>query len=237
VLTAVQQNPIYVDGTADDWGHPAVFLRHLATSNFIHTVDQYIGITAGDRYRVGVGGTINYPIYAPLDANDTLQIVHAAAAFLGSGYGHLYHVFFPKGVDVCAAPGICYSPDNPSTFYFCAYHGSVDFPDIGHVLFSVEPYQNIQACAVEQPSPNGSLIDSTANVLSHETIEAITDPDLDAWWAQNSGAVFGEEIGDLCVGIDPNELVFKDPITALSGRKYEIQFEYSNTYHACANRR
>jgi hypothetical protein len=76
---------------------------------------------------------ISYPILTTLSDNDILQIVHTAASTLGAGYHHIYHVFLPKGVDECfVGTTQCYSPDNPSTFVFCAYHGSVTYSDIGH---------------------------------------------------------------------------------------------------------
>ena len=83
-----------------------------------------------------------------------------------------------------------YSPDNPATFAFCAFHASVNFSDVGHVLFTVEPFQNVPGCAVGKPSPNGVLVDSTASVLSHQLIETITDPDGDAWWITNDLDLF-----------------------------------------------
>ena len=120
------------------------------------------------------------------------------------------------------------------------YHGSVTFSDIGHVLLSVEPFQNVDGCSVATPSPNGVLVDSTANVLSHETFETITDPDPPAtftdllagnsgWLALNSLTEFGSEIGDVC----ENPFFQYNPVT-LNGKSYEIQPEYSNKFHACA---
>ena len=121
-------------------------------------------------------------------------------------------MFLPKGVDTCFdLTNICYSPDNPPSFVFCAYHGSVTFSDIGHVLITVEPFQNVNGCSVATPSPNGALVDSTANVLSHELFESITDPDPPGtvtdivngkfgWIALNSLIEFGAEIGDICEG-------------------------------------
>jgi hypothetical protein len=235
VLKSVQSNNVYVDRPAAHWGNPANFLADLQKSAFVHTIDQYVGTTANNRYGVGVSSTISYPIFQPLGNNDLVRIIHAAAAVHGAGYGHIYHVFLPKGVDFCFPNGVCYSPDNLSTFVFCAFHGSVQFSDIGHVVFSLEPYQNVDGCSVAQPSPNGALVDSTDSVLSHELFEAITDPDQTAWFAQNSLAVLGDEIGDLCQSIDLTGPFFKNPISTLNGKRYEIQFEYSNTYHACAN--
>jgi hypothetical protein len=236
VVTSAESHPVYVDCAETCWGNPAKFLHNLFKSDFIHVADQYVGSTANNRYTVGTAGVVSYPILTALSDNDILQIVHTAASVLGTGYGHIYHVFLPKGVDLCfVGTTQCYSPDNPSTFAFCAYHGSVTYSDIGHVLFTAEPYQNVSGCSTLQPSPNGSLVDSTSSVLGHETFETITDPDPPTGFiAVNSNGVFGEEIGDLCPGVDFSAPFFEDPISVINGKKYEVQPMYSNKYHACS---
>lgn len=230
VLTAAQSNNLYVNCAASCWGNPAAFLNRLATSNFMHMADEYVGTTATNRYTVGASSSINdSALPKKLNANNILQIVHAGARLHGSGYDHVYHVFLRSGVDVCVSSTQCYSPDNPATFVFCAFHASVDFKDIGHVLYSVEPFQNVPGCAVAQPSPNGPVVDSTASTLSHELIEAITDPDGTAWVARNSLIEYGAEVADIC------ETPFGNyAAVAISGKSYAIQPEYSNRFHACA---
>jgi len=126
-----------------------------------------------------------------------------------------------------ATDSVCYSPDNFGTFAFCAYHGFADFDDIGHVLYSVEPYQNVPGCREPLPTPNGTMADSTNDTLSHELIEAITDPDLDAWWNSIGLGMFGQEIADECIYLD-GPVEFR-----VGGRKYVAQLEYSNHEHAC----
>lgn len=236
VVTSAQSHPIYVNCDYTCWGNPAKFLSNLGQSSFIHVADQYVGSTADNRYTVGMAASISYPILTVLSDNDVLQIVHAAASVIGTGYGHIYHVFLPKHVDECfAESNECYSPDSPPNFYFCAYHASVTFGDIGHVLYTVEPYQNVRECAELQPSPNGGLIDSTSSTLGHELFETITDPDPPTGWiAVTSYGVFGEEIGDLCEGVDLFGPFFEDPISVINGKNYEVQPMYSNTYHACS---
>jgi hypothetical protein len=238
-------HPVYVNMTscgntvASCWGNPAGFLSDLSNSTFIHLTDQYVGTTGSNRYPVGASISTTIPLFVSNVASeaDIFAVVHAAAKAHGTGYGHIYHVFLPKGVDTCFdLSAVCYSPDNPSTFVFCAYHGSLTFSDIGHVLLSVEPYQNIpNACAEPAPNPNSELIDSTNSTLSHEQIESITDPDpagvgnkSSGWVAQSSLVAFNNEIGDLCV------ILTSDPTTMLNGKKYQLQAEYSNHYHACA---
>ena len=229
-VASATMHGLYVNGTQGDWGYPANFLNDLNQSTMIHIADDYVGSSASNRYPVGNGlllvGGLPHVIY-----DDTIILAaYIGALHYGSGYNHIYHVYLPPGQDVCfsAAPNQCYSPDNFKTFYFCAYHGSIDFPDIGHVLLTVEPFQNVDGCQVQAPSPNGLLIDSTADVLSHETFETITDPDGTAWWNQFSLDLFGAEIGDECQNFN-----FGYDFVTLNGRSYEIQPEYSNTWHGC----
>ena len=229
VVASAQSNNVYVNCAASCWGTPSTFLSRLATSNFIHVTDQYVGLTGLNRYTLGTATSITASLPATLSATNILQLVHTAARAHGSGYGHVYHIFLKKGVDVCTSANVCYSPNNSATFVFCAYHGAANFSDIGHVLYTVEPYQNVPGCSIAQASPNGPLVDSTSSTLSHELIETITDPDGDAWYAQNSLVEYGAEIGDVCVSRFGRYSAF-----SISGTSYAIQPEYSNHYHACA---
>jgi hypothetical protein len=154
----------------------------------------------------------------------------------------------PPGTDVCfnnpdgSVSGTCYSPDNLATWYFCAYHGSFDILDSGghvisHILYTVEPYQNTQGCQVAPGSPNGTLIDSTANILAHETFETITDPDSDAWGDITSLGMFLQEIGDECVfvaGALSFTPTFDVPYFYIGTRKYGVQRMWSNSQGACS---
>ena len=144
-VVTTAHHPIYVDNEPSHWGNVGAFLTDLGQSDFIHLLDQYVGSSANNRYTLGTSFIApSYPIPPnhTLLIGDILTLVHAGASITGDGFGHIYHVFLPKGVDMCLGPPTqlqCYSPDNPSTFFFCAFHGSVTFSDKGHVLFSVEP--------------------------------------------------------------------------------------------------
>lgn len=250
VVQSTEQHLIFVNlahstscqTIATCWGDPGTFLRDLGNSNFIHVVDQYIGSEADGRYTVSqVPVSVTYPTGPhPLTNLDILTIVHAVAAVLGTGYGNLYHVFLLPGQDECFTSSFttCYSPDKPSTFVFCAFHGSATFRDIGHVLFSVEPFQNVRGCAEKPGTPNGQLVDSTNSVLSHETFETITDPDLNAWYNSLNLALRGAEIGDECsfIAFTPTGVFFDPSNVRLDGRKYATQPEYSNAGHTCTTR-
>jgi hypothetical protein len=227
------------------WGNPEGFLRDQNISEFIHITDQYVGATANGRYPVGGHLNVSYkptPKTAPLTDTDIQATVHKAIlnTFKGqAGYSHIYHVFLPPGQDVCftAKDGICYSPDVPGTFAFCGYHSSMDFTDVGHVLYTVEPFQNVSGCSVRPGTPNGQLADSTNNTLSHETFETITDPDGSAWFNFTSVALQFAEIGDECsfFVIIPTGAFFDPSVSTIGLRKYAVQPEYTNSEHACAS--
>jgi hypothetical protein len=243
IVTSAEHDLVYFDcpaGPTACWGNPSAFLRDLNASSLIHVTDQYVGTTASFRYPVGKAVSINQTLQTNvLGQNDILSIVHAAAVKLSvqSGYSNIVHVFLPHGIDTCFdLTSICYSPDNPRSFFFCAYHGSVVFSDIGHILYSVEPYQNVPGCQTATPTPNGVLVDSTASVLSHEVIETITDPDLNAWWSDVSLIEQGAEIGDVCEPVGNAKGQFLDPVFPVNGKNYKIQLEYSNKFHGCTHK-
>ena len=209
---------IYVNCAGTCWGttSPGTTLGKLSTSTLVHVIDQYTGSSANNRYPYGGGYQVNYSTSGTLQDQDIYNIIHAVAVSVGTGYGKMYHVFLQSGVQQCSAnAGGCYAQNGG----YCAYHGNVDFGDIGHTIYSVEPYQAISGCS----SPNGKVVDSTISTLSHEFFEAITDPDVpnNVAWYNNSGG----EIGDICRSSYGN--------VSLSGTTYNMQREYSNRISAC----
>jgi hypothetical protein len=227
------------------WGNPEGFLRDLNTSEFVHITDQYVSATANGRYPVGGHLNVSYKPTsktAPLTDADLQAFVHKAVlnTFKGqAGYSHIYHVFLPPGQDVCftAKDGICYSPDVPATFSFCGYHSSMDFSDVGHVLYTVEPFQNVAGCSVRPGTPNGQQVDSTNNTLSHEAFETITDPDGTAWFNFTSVVLQFQEIGDECSFFvtTPTGAFFGPSVSMIGLHRYAVQPEYTNSEHACAS--
>jgi hypothetical protein len=239
---AIYMNPNGTCTIAGCWGNPEGFLSDLGKSDFIHVVDQYTGTTADNRYTVSSTHVmINYkPNAMPFTDADMRAVVHAVALALGTpdGYSNEFHVFLPPGQDECFNLGfkVCYSPDDLRTFFFCAYHGHATFADsVGHVLYSVEPFQDSFGCSSRPGTPNGQLADSTNNVLSHEVFETITDPDGNAYWNSLDNGIFGEEIGDECSFLLFTQSgVFFDPSDVmLNGKSYVAQPEYNNGQHAC----
>lgn len=92
------------------------------------------------------------------------------------------------------------------------------------MLFTVEPYQGAPGCNYLNEN---DLNSATANVLSHETFETITDPIPGTGWVNPNG--FGE-IGDECAWSSLTPETF-----ASTGSTYNIQLEYSNQVHGCSD--
>lgn len=217
-------------GGGSCWGNPYQFLNDLGHSSMIHVLDQYDGtvsLTAGASY-----GEARVIFSNVLYFNDLLRFLHHAVSKFGganaAGLGHMYNIFLAPGLDTCFdLSTVCYSPDNGSTFAFCAYHAAVQFSDFGVVIFSVEPFQAVPGCNFHNVK---NLDSGTANSLGHETFEAMSDPIPPSGWT-NTGAnpsFFGAEIGDECAWSSIA------PVT-LNGRTYDIQWEYSNKGHRCAS--
>jgi hypothetical protein len=228
VVSSATSWNVYVNcptGPADCWGTgsltPATFLHDLNRSSFIRIANQYIGGEAAGHFGVREL-SINVPLTGNTATNDDIfGIVISAVSFTNAaGYSNIYHVFLPQGTDYCPDPGFCYSPDNPSTWVFCALHTSGDLPDGRHVLVSVEPYQANAGCAFANQT---RVIDATASTLGHEFFETITDPDGGSWF----NLLLGFEIGDLCSSFNYQE--------HLNNRAYVIQTMYSNAAHACTD--
>jgi hypothetical protein len=206
------------------WGGAiAQFQNDLSGSQMIHITDQYVNVPDPNRYTYAGDIQVQYDTSTTLQDQDMYNIVYQVAAQFGTGYNAIYHIFLPQNVQQCSqSAGGCYPQ-------YCGYHSSVDFSDIGHTLFSVEPYQNVQGCTVSDPnSPNGVLADSTASTLSHETFETITDPDIPsslAWYNKTANG----EIGDLCrsASIPTN-------VVQLGQDNWEIQPEYDDSVHDCS---
>ena len=112
----------------------------------------------------------------------------------------LYFVFLPPSVvSILGTDRSCQS--------FCGYHNH-----IGNVYYAVIPFADCAGCVFQ-----GQFLDTLTEVSSHELAEAITDPELNAWW--ETGA--GDEIGDIC----------NRQTTRLGG--YLVQTEWSNAQNAC----
>jgi hypothetical protein len=137
-----------------------------------------------------------------------------------AGLSNEFFIFTPPPV------GSCF--DSSSTLcaysYYCAYHGSFTSGlGNGTVVYANLPYAAQPAAPTSCDTgarPNGDDADPEVNLISHEQIESITDPLLNAWY-DNSGS----EIADKCVwnfGPNPGDN------EQIGTGHYNLQEEWSN---------
>jgi hypothetical protein len=162
-----------------------------------------------------------------------VQKVMALNGWTG-GLNHIFFVYTSSGEGSCASFGCAY-------INYCAYHGYF-MNGSTPVLYGNEPYAAAGYCQAGS-SPNGDPAgDAAASITSHELTEAITDPELNAWYSSS-----GEEIGDLCAwnyGTNTwaagtaneswpisysNLIVFRNPLIT----SFELQQEYDNHTASC----
>lgn len=121
----------------------------------------------------------------------------------------------------------------PNTDGFCAYHSAAQLNG-DPVIYGVMPYFTIKdAGGCGTPfgiSPNNNFdADSTIGNLTHEQMEMVTDPLLDAWYDNK----YGVEVGDVCIysyGVPFGNLGGN---LIANGHQYIVQEEWSEKYHAC----
>lgn len=233
---------VSIDGkhcvTEKCWGHPEEFLKALAGSAFAGLETQYKGGPASG-YKYGGHLAVTYPHYTNVFYDNDLLAILSAAANKIQAVGPVaeYHLFIPPGYDVCNDFSTqCYSPDNPSTLVFCAYHSSVYVPSIKQfIIFSVEPYMftpvktasgSYYPCRNADPSLPPSEDNFQASVLGHESFESWSDPIFDPYPQGYTGR-FGE-VGDVCAYAYFTNVKAK-------AMTFNVQEIYSNKVHGCNN--
>ncbi len=202
------------------------------SSNVYAVTTQYSGI----RYNSAFGGSYTDASAFPASGcslyegdiseclTDSQIIAEVNKVTASQGWIHngtnMFFVFTPIGV------GSCFDNGSACAYTgYCAYHGHAN----SGAIYANQPYAKHSGCDQGQ-YPNGNDADPTINVVSHEHIEAITDPQLNAWYD-----AAGYEIGDKCAwdfgtlsgtkGAKYNQTI--------NSHHYFLQREYSNNGSAC----
>jgi hypothetical protein len=250
VLTETTFYNIYVNckDVAACWGNPHAFQVDLFNSSFIHVVDQYVlGSTiASDRFAaspkvIHAAQSLPNPALLVRDIGPIVQATVKRLNLVNPKYRAFFEVFLPAGRDVCADsdPTQCYSPDVPANFTYCSLRASVVFhgsgPGSGRVLYGAMPYQNVASrCRADTygptPTPNGLLIDSMDNGIETQLLQAITNPDFDAWYASPKDRISN---GNTTNGEVVNACAWRKFPFTIGAHEYQVTLAYSNKYHAC----
>ena len=137
----------------------------------------------------------------------------------------MFFMFTPQNV------GSCFDSSGSQCAYtvYCAYHGTAN----SGAIYANQPYAAQSRGCDEGQYPNGdsNQADPTINVTSHEHNEAITDPQLNAWYdaaRQRERRQVRLELRRRSQG--PNGAEYNQTI---NGHHYFLQREYSNSGHTC----
>ncbi len=146
----------------------------------------------------------------------------------GRGLHDVWFVFLPPNVDECV------SADSCGTNAFAGYHS---LSNVGHgpVIYSPIPDPLIEFNPPPGNDPQGNPeAESAADVVAHEAVEAITDPEGAGWMDPN-----GSEVADKCengpqigtpIGFAANGAPYNQVI---NGDHYLLQGMWSNVTQGC----
>jgi hypothetical protein len=145
---------------------------------------------------------------------DVQSEVKKAAAALGLDASTIYEVFLPPSS--YATYGSWNSCGGPN-LQFCAYHGNFAYAG-ADVKYASMPYPSCSGCQW----PGWTDAQNFQHFATHETREAVTDPDGNAWYDRQ-----GAEADDKCAWSPSPFLV----------NGYGYQYEWSNLNGGCVQGR
>lgn len=211
---AVQNAPrayvIFWGWTSDPYGEQSYlmnFLSKVGCTSWLNTVSQY-----GGGYCSSYQGAWSDSAAVPTTPSDA-QIQSEAlklANYLGLNHGD-------ANVQIVVATPTGHSTSGFGSSY-CAYHGVVGGTSLSYTDL---PYMPDAGYSCGGGSVTGSALDGVSIVEGHELAEAITDPQLNAWYDAN-----GSEIADICAWTGMGNV-------NLNGSYFAMQPLWSNRANAC----
>jgi hypothetical protein len=192
------------------------FRNQFGTNGEYNTITQYSGIQLTN---LGSGTADWFDTSTP-PTNVTDSTVRSEVnRYFSGGHG----AFNNSTIYEVVIPSSSYSSSGSSTscggprLSYCAYHGHYANGS-NDVKYSIQPYPSCSGCQVS----GWSAVQNEEHFVCHETREAVTDPDLNAWYDSS-----GNEADDKCAW---------SPTPFLSGG-YGYQYEWSNANGGCVKTR
>jgi hypothetical protein len=201
-------------GTGNSYTAAMQSFRSTGMYNYNRMLTQYSSAASGAS--TDMGGAANDKFDSttpPVNVTDALVQAEVVKYFGGAeDTSTVYQVFIPIGS--YSSSGSSTSCGGPNLAY-CAYHGH--FTDGSRdVKYSIEPYPSCSGC-----QSAGFNVNQNANHFAiHESREAISDPDLNAWYDRR-----GNEADDKCAW---SPTPFIDQATG-----FAYQYEWSNSAGGC----
>ena len=190
-------------------------LTATTSTGFMHDIfPQYMGNTP---LSSSFGGSMQDGSTPPKSAPSTAAIVSEACNIIGKN-GTNGFTTDPNGVYVVLTNNF------PTGANYCAWHSYGTCSNGITIKVAYVPNTaGVSGCNVNWSSgiTYSAGTNSIANVLSHEFSEAITDPNLNAWYDRR-----GSEIGDKCAW------TFNGNVN-IGGINWQLQQEWSNAAGGC----
>jgi hypothetical protein len=183
------------------------FAQHIGGSSYEHINTTYYdgaGNHVSGAINYAGSTTDNYSRGTALSDSD-IQAIVAAHAGKDLPYDLNAVYFVLTTADVNETSGFCTQ--------YCGWHthGTIGGGDIKY-SFVGNPDRCPSACAAQTTGPNGNAgADGMASIIAHESEEAISDPDVNAWYDRS-----GSENADKCAW------TFGTESTAANGSKYNV---------------
>jgi hypothetical protein len=191
------------------------FRNQFGTTPEFNVITQYSGIQLSNLSL----GTADWFDGSTPPANVTDAIVQSeVGAYLAT------HAFNGSTIYEVVIPSASYSSSGSSTscggpsLSYCAYHGHFA-SGANDVKYSIEPYPSCSGCQVA----GWTDVQNQEHFTCHETREAVTDPDLNAWYD-----ILGNEADDKCAW---------SPTPFLGTGGFGYQYEWSNATKSCVKTR
>jgi len=206
--------PIYYIWYGNWSGNTATSLLPTLISDLSGSSYEHINTTYYDGSNTHVAGTMtfsgsdtdNYSRGTTLTDNDIQTIVGGHCGAVGMGNCDPNAIYFVlTSADVKESSGFCSQ--------YCGWHTHANVSGKNlRFAFVGNPDQCPSGCEEQTTSPNGNAgADGMASIIAHESEEAISDPDINAWYDRR-----GEENADKCAW------TFGTESSASNGSKYNF---------------
>jgi hypothetical protein len=199
------------------------YVASFGTNGEYKTITQYYQIANGTQTNISQSNLGANTVYdssnPPTNVTDAAIQAEVLKLFPSPAADTIYEVFLPAAS--YSSNGSSTSCGGPNLAY-CAYHGH--FNGGGKdVKYASMPYPSCGGCQ----SSGFSVSQNFEHFISHETREAVTDPDLNAWYDRR-----GYEADDKCAW---SPTPFTDSSTGSNndGTPFAYQYEWSNADSGC----
>jgi hypothetical protein len=218
--------PTFNDPTKTDYNYAQQligFRNQFGSTGEYNTITQYYENLGSGNQNIQLsnlgGGTADmFDTTAPPTNVTDAAVQSEVVKYLGS------HAYDASAIYEVLIPASSYSSDGNSTscggpsLAYCAYHGH--FSSGGHdVKYAIGPYPGCSGCQTS----GFTDYQNAEHFICHETREAVTDPDLNAWYDRR-----GNEADDKCAW---------SPTPFIGTGGYAYQYEWSNANGACVQTR